>query len=65
MGNKALAKLEFSPNEAPDATRMRATIIRIIRSEFSGDVDSELWIKPARQAADRIINAVYGGRPGF
>jgi hypothetical protein len=58
MSQTALAKIKIAPDQAPDAARLRAVIIQIIRSEYSGDVDSEFWLRPARRCADRIVEVI-------
>jgi len=63
MRKPALAEIEPGRTEPPDATQLCAQICRIIESEYSGDICSELWARPARRAAERIMNIIYS-RPG-
>jgi hypothetical protein len=58
MSKPALAKIEPGPNKVPDAARLRAVIIQIIRAEYSGDIASEFWLKPARRCADQIMKVI-------
>jgi len=61
MNKSALAKtVDPTQNEAlDDRAALRDVIAGIIRREYSGDIQSEFWLRPARQAADKIVAAIY------
>ena len=62
MRKTASAKTETGLNEPPDLAQLRSMIARIIQDEYSGDICTEFWVRPARRAADRIVKAIYLGR---
>jgi hypothetical protein len=60
MHKLALAKTA-DPQEALEAAQVRDLVARIILDEYVGDLGGgELWQRPARRAADRIIEAIGG-----
>ena len=59
MGKKAVAKVES--DEPFELAQLRDMIARIIQDEYSGDICTEFWVRPARRAADRIVEAIAGG----
>jgi hypothetical protein len=59
MRKTALAKtVDSGPREVPEAAQLRARIVDIISNEYIGDIRSELWLRPARRAADRIMEVI-------
>lgn len=58
MRKTALAKTVENEAEAPELAQLRARIARIIQDEYSGDACSEFWLRPARRAAERIMEAI-------
>jgi hypothetical protein len=60
MRKAALAKTVENEAEAPEAAQLRAQIARIIQEEYIGDIHSELWLRPAERAADRIMDVIGG-----
>jgi hypothetical protein len=61
MRKTALAKtVDPAPREASEAAQLRAQIVDIISNEYIGDIHSELWLQPARRAADKIMEAIGG-----
>ena len=64
MSKTALAKTaDLALNEAPDdRAALRDAIAGIIRQEYSGDICTEFWLKPARAAAMRIVELLYESR---
>jgi hypothetical protein len=62
MRKMALAKtVDSASREASEAAQLRAQIVDIISNEYIGDIHSELWLRPAERAADRIVKAIYSG----
>jgi len=53
------ARAEVTIRTVGETAELRRRIADIIRSEYSGDVCTEFWVRPARRAADRIMSAIY------
>ena len=64
MGKTATLAKPAGPalDEPPDQAALRRMIARIIQQEYSGDNCSEFWARPARAAAERIVEALYESR---
>jgi hypothetical protein len=61
MHKTALAKTVENEAESPELARLRTQIVDIISNEYIGDVRSELWLQPARRAADQIVKVIALG----
>ena len=60
-----LARTETGRPSLEPAPDDRAALRAMITREYCGGLSSELWLRPARQAAARIVEVIYVGRSQF